>query len=388
MLTLNFSGKDLRSIDVPPESPFRQMHLQWFAAEDEGRTEEPTEYKIKKAREEGKVAKSQELSSAIVLLFPIVAFGLLAPYIINTTIEMIRHFVRISTELDITAEKGLLQAFMRYFIRLTLPVGAVAFVSAILGNLVQVGFLFSAKVIKPDLKKIMPNFSKFIKRVLFSSEALFNLAKSIVKVIIIGVIALLNVRMDLDKIAHFYTNPVWINIVTISKIAFRIMVEAAIAMLALGLPDYLFQRKQYRDSLKMTKHEVKEERKMQEGDPQVQNRLRERMRDILSRSIMKSVPEADVVITNPTHYAVALQWDRLSMTAPMVTAKGQDHLAQRIKEIAGEHEVPVIENKPFARALFAEVELGDVIPEKYYEVMAQILAQVYRMQGREAEAVS
>ena len=103
---------------------------------------------------------------------------------------------------------------------------------------------------------------------------------------------------------------------------------------------------------------------------------------------MKSVPEADVVITNPTHYAVALQWDRLSMTAPMVTAKGQDHLAQRIKEIAGEHEVPVIENKPFARALFAEVELGDVIPEKYYEVMAQILAQVYRMQGREAEAVS
>jgi flagellar biosynthesis protein FlhB len=165
-------------------------------------------------------------------------------------------------------------------------------------------------------------------------------------------------------------------------------VEAALAMLVLGLPDYLFQRKQYRDSLKMTKHEVKEERKMHEGDPLVQNRLRERMREILSRNIMKSVPEADVVITNPTHYAVALEWDRLSMTAPMVTAKGQDHLAQRIKEIAGENEVPVIENKPLARALYAEVDLGDVIPEKYYEVMAGVLAQVYKMQGRGVEAVS
>jgi flagellar biosynthesis protein FlhB len=370
------------------ESPFRSMHLQWFAAEDEGRTEDPTEYKIKKAREEGKVAKSMELSSAIVLLFPIVAFGLLAPNIINTAIEMIRYFISIATEIDITMEKGTLRVFMQYLIKLTLPVGAVAFVSAILGNLMQVGFLFTTKVLKPDLKKITPNFSKFIKRVLFSSEALFNLAKSIVKIIIIGIIAFLNVRMDLDKIAHFYTNPVWINLVTISKIAFRIVVEAALAMLALGLPDYLFQRKQYRDSLKMTKHEVKEERKMHEGDPLVQNRLRERMREILSRNIMKSVPEADVVITNPTHYAVALEWDRLSMTAPMVTAKGQDHLAQRMKEIAGDHDVPIIENKPLARALYAEVELGDVIPEKYYEVMAGVLAQVYKMQGRGAEAVS
>jgi flagellar biosynthesis protein FlhB len=369
-------------------SPFPRMHLQWFAAEDEGRTEDPTEYKIKKAREEGKVAKSMELSSAIVLLFPIVAFGLLAPNIINTTIEMIRYFLSIATEIDITMEKGTLRVFMQYLIKLTLPVGAVAFVSAILGNLMQVGFLFTTKVLKPDLKKITPNFSKFIKRVLFSSEALFNLAKSIIKIVIIGVIAFLNVRMDLDKIAHFYTNPVWLNLVTISKIAFRIVVEAALAMLVLGLPDYLFQRKQYRDSLKMTKHEVKEERKMHEGDPLVQNRLRERMREILSRNIMKSVPEADVVITNPTHYAVALEWDRLSMTAPMVTAKGQDHLAQRIKEIAGENEVPVIENKPLARALYAEVDLGDVIPEKYYEVMAGVLAQVYKMQGRGVEAVS
>ncbi len=374
--------------NIIDDSPFNRMHLQWFAAEDEGRTEEPTEYKIKKAREEGKVAKSMELTSAIVLLFPIVTFGLLSPHIIDTTMKMISYFVTVATELDITKDKTVLRSFLSYFLKLTYPIAAVAFISAILGNLVQVGFLFTTKVLKPDFKKITPSFGKFIKKVLFSSEALFNLAKSIVKVAVIGVIAFFNVRMELDKFAHFYTNPVWINIVTITKVAFRILVESAIAMLVIGLPDYLFQRKQYRDSLKMTKHEVKEERKMHEGDPLVQSRLRERMREILSRNIMKTVPEADVVITNPTHFAVALEWDRLSMTAPMVTAKGQDHLAKRIKEIAGENDVPVIENKPLARALFAEVELGDVIPEKYYEVMAQVLAQVYKLQGRESEAVS
>jgi len=375
--------------DIYPEpSKFGAMHLQWFAAEDEGRTEDPTEYKIKKAREEGKVAKSMELTSAIVLLFPVVALGLLAPNMINTFIEMVRYFIGISTEMDITTNGTLLRTFLGYFVKITLPIGAVAFVSAILGNLVQVGFLFTTKVLKPDLKKIMPNFSKFIKRVLFSSEALFNLAKSLIKIAVIGVIAFINIRMDMDKIIHFYTNPVWLNVVTISKLAFRVLVEAALALIVIGLPDYLFQRKQYRDSLKMTRHEVKEERKMHEGDPLVQSRLRERMREILSRNMTRTVPQADVVITNPTHYAIALEWDRVSMTAPMVTAKGQDHLAQRIREIAGENDVPIIENKPLARALYAEVELGDIIPEKYYEVMAQVLAQVYKMQGRDAEAVS
>lgn len=367
-------------------SLFAYVHLQWFAAEDEGRTEEPTEYKIKKAREEGKVAKSMELTSGVVLLFPIVAFGLLAPYVISTFMEMIRHFMMICTETDITRDARVIPAFFNYFLKITGPIAAVAFISAVLGNLVQVGFLFTAKPLKPDLKRILPNFGKFIKRALFSGEAFFNLAKSLVKIAVIGVIAFFNIRMELDKIAHFFTTPIWLSVVTISKAAFRILVESAVAMLVISIPDYLFQRKQYRDSLKMTKHEVKEERKMHEGDPLVQNRLRERMREILSRTMLQRVPEADVVITNPTHFAVAMEWDKMRMNAPAVLAKGQDHLAEKMKNLARENDVPIIENKPLARALYDEVEIGDSIPEKYYEVMAHILAQVYRMQGRESEA--
>lgn len=168
---------------------------------------------------------------------------------------------------------------------------------------------------------------------------------------------------------------------TIGSVAFRILVESSIALLALSLPDYLFQRRQHRESLKMTKQEIKEERKTMEGDPLIKSRLRERMRDVLNRNMIRKVPEADVIITNPTHFAVGMEWERERMVAPMVIAKGQDNMAQRIKAIAREHDVPIVENKPLARALYAEVEVGEVIPERYYEVMATILAEVYRVNG-------
>jgi len=363
------------------------VDIQWFAAEDEGRTEEATEYKIKKAREEGRVAKSTEFTSALTLLFPIIAIGILGSYIFDNMIEMLRFFLYISPEVDITTDAQLLPAFFNYFLKLTLPIFGVALVAAFMGNVFQVGFLFTSKPITPDLKRILPNFGKFFKRAFFSKEAGFNLFKSIGKVAIIGIIAFLNIRMEVDKISRFVDTPLWINIITLSGIAFRILVEAALAMLILAIPDYFFQKKQHKESLKMTKQEVKEERKMHEGDPLVQNRLRERMRELLSRNMIQNVPQADVVITNPTHFAVAMEWNREVMPAPTVTAKGQDHLAARIREVAAENDVPVMENKPLARALYAEVEIGDVIPEKYYEVMALVLAEVYRMTGKSAEAV-
>jgi len=364
------------------------MDLQWFAAEDEGRTEEPTEYKIKKAREEGRVAKSSEFTSSLVLLFPIIALGLLGTYIIETILEMLNYFFGVSAEVDILTDNRLIPAFFNYFLKLTLPIFATAFVSAILGNIFQVGFLFSSKPIKPDLKRIMPKFGQFFKRAFLSKEALFNLAKSLGKVAVIAIIAFFNIRSQVDEISRFVTTPFWLNMVTIGGIAFRIMIESALAMMIIAIPDYFFQRKQYRESLKMTKQEVKEERKMHEGDPLVQARLRERMREILSRNMIQNVPRADVVVTNPTHYAVAMEWKRSEMIAPMVIAKGQDHLAHRIKDVAQESEIPVIENKPLARALYADVEIGDVIPEKYYEVMAIVMAEVYKMTGKSAEAVS
>jgi flagellar biosynthetic protein FlhB len=156
--------------------------------------------------------------------------------------------------------------------------------------------------------------------------------------------------------------------------------------LGFSAADYWFQRRQYMESLKMSKQEVKEERKMQEGDPLTRSRLRERMREIMRRNMMKAVPKADVVITNPTHYAVALEYNRALMAAPIVVAKGADVVAARIREIATENGVPIMENKPLAQALYREVEIGDTIPEKFYEALSIILAEVYKLSGKSAEA--
>jgi flagellar biosynthetic protein FlhB len=368
-------------------TPF-DTHLQWFAAEDEGRTEEPTEHKLRKAREEGKVAKSVELSSSLVILFGIATLGLISSYFLKNVLSMLRFFLQHSTELDITSDGGLMPAFYNYFFRLTLPVLVVAFLAAFLGNVVQVGFLFSAKPITPDLDRIVPRFGRFFKRALFSGEAAFNLGKTLVKVAVIFAIAFLNIRAQLPKLVNMVDMHHMTSFRLVATIAFRIIVEATIAMLVLSVPDYLFQRRQHRESLKMSRQELKEERRMYEGDPLIKSRLRERMRDLLTRNMMRAVPKADVVITNPTHYSVAIEYDRLVMEAPMVTAKGVDAIALKIREIAKDNEVPLVENKPLARTLYQEVEIGDAIPEKYYEVMAIILAEVYKMAGREVTKTS
>ncbi|MBN1687233.1 MAG: flagellar biosynthesis protein FlhB [Spirochaetales bacterium] len=363
------------------------IDLQWFAAEDEGRTEEPTEQKIRKAREEGKVAKSTEFTSALVLLFPIIAIGVLGSYILGNLIDMMRFFFSLSAEIDLTRDSRIVPAFFNYFLKITIPIFAVAFVSAILGNVFQVGFLFSTKPITPDFKKIVPHFGRFFKRALFSTEAAFNLGKSVLKIVIISGIAFLNIRANLDKLALLTSSTFLVSFQTVAGVAFAILVEAAVALLILSIPDYLFQRHQHRESLKMTKQEVKEERRMSEGDPLVRSRLRERMRDLLTRNMIRNVPRADVVVTNPTHYAVALEWNRSTMEAPAVIAKGMDNIALKIREVAEENDIPCMENRPLARALYEEVNIGDSIPEKYYEVMALILAQVYKMKGRTLEAV-
>lgn len=363
------------------------MDLQWFAPEDEGRTEDPTEYKLRKAREEGKVAKSADLTSAIVLIFCISGLAAFGSGMIEGLRDMMIYFYSNAVELDPvnSPEAGI--AALKYFVKIALPLASVAFVAAFAGNVFQVGLKFSAKPITPDPSKVVPKVGKWFTRSFMSTEAAFNLMKSIVKVAIIGGISFINIRMEFDRIVSFITMSFLEAFSITAGIAFRIMLEASIAMLIFAILDYRFQKKQHMDSLKMSKQEVKEERKMTEGDPLIKSRLRERMRDIMTRDMIRKVPEADVVITNPTHYAVVMQWDRAKMAAPMVTAKGQDNMAFRIRSIAKDSNVPIMENKPLARALYAEVEVGDSIPEQYYQAMAVILAEVYRMRGETMEAV-
>jgi flagellar biosynthetic protein FlhB len=366
-------------------TPF-DVHLQWFAAEDEGRTEEPSEHKLRKAREEGKVARSGEVSSSLVLLAGIAALGLLGEYILRTTVQMFTFFLSRAGSAN-AFTWGMVSAFMSWLAAIVLPVLVIVFVVAILGNVIQVGFLFSVKPITPDFGRVVPRLNRWLQRSFASSEALFNLAKSLVKIAFIAVIGYLNIRAALPELTRLALSAFLPGVSLISRIAFRIVLEAAIALLAFSAVDYWFQRRQHIESLKMSKQEVKEERKMYEGDPLTRSRLRERMREIMRRTMLKAVPRADVVITNPTHYAVALEYNRALMIAPTVVAKGADLVAQKIKEVATENGVPIMENKPLAQALFNEVEIGDTIPEKFYDALSIILAEVYKISHKTAEAV-
>ncbi len=374
----------LDPLGFPLGTPF-DVHLQWFAAEDEGRTEEPSEHKIRKAREEGKVAKSSEFSSSLVLLAGIATLGLIGSSMLRSFAEMLRFFLSIAATPG-AFNGSLLIALLSWAAKIGLPILVVAFVVAVLGNVIQVGFLFTAKPITPDFSRITPRFGRWFSRSFGSPEALFNLAKALVKIALIVAISFVNIRGEIPRLTRLAMSPFFSGVSVIAQIAFRIMLEAAIALLAFSAIDYWFQRRQHLESLKMSRQEVKEERKMYEGDPLTRSRLRERMREIMRRNMLKAVPKADVVITNPTHYAVALEYNRAIMQAPTVVAKGADMIAQRIKEVAGENNVPIMENKPLAQALYKEVEIGDSIHEKFYEVMSTILAEVYRLAGKTEEA--
>jgi flagellar biosynthetic protein FlhB len=210
-------------------------------------------------------------------------------------------------------------------------------------------------------------------------EGLFNFAKSVLKMAIIGGVAFFLIRSRIEELANLQTAALWTGITTVAGLTIRMLIFSALLLLLLSIPDYMFQRWQYRESLKMSRQEVKEERKMYEGDPLVRNRLRQRMRELMTRNMAVNVAKADVVITNPTHFAVALEWNSGLMPAPMVTAKGADEAAFRIRRIANENGVPLVENRPLARALFAETEVGDIIPEAYYAIIADVLARIYKM---------
>jgi flagellar biosynthetic protein FlhB len=353
------------------------IDLQWFAAEDEGRTEEPTEHKIRKAREEGRVAKSQELVSALGLLIPAMTLLFLARSFLRTCVEMIRfYFLRIN---ELSVHDGIAAGvFFRYLARLALPVALAGMAAAVFSNMVQVGFLFTTKPLAPDFSKIVPRFGRYFQRTLFSMEGLFNFAKSIFKMAIIGVVAYVIIRGNIYKLANLQTAGLWQGFTTVSSLAAQMLIICAILLLFLSIPDMLFQRWQFRESLKMTREEVKEERKMYEGDPHIRARIQRRMREFMSRNMAVNVAKADVVITNPTHFATALEYNE-TMIAPILTAKGADEVAFRIRGIARENDVPLIENKPLARALYAEVEVGQNVPVKYWDVIAQILGDIRRL---------
>ncbi len=364
------------------------VDLQWFAsAEEEGRTETPSEHKLRKAREEGRVAKSAEISGAVVLLVPVIIIAFSAKHMLETFMEMTRFYLLRATEGNFT-DPAVVRSFLRYFAILVAPVALSAVVAAIVSNLIQTrGFIFSMKPLTPQFSKVLPNLGRFFKRALFSAEGMFNLAKSLIKITVLVIVCYISVRSELPKIIMMIEAGLFDSVSYIASLVLRLLLISAVFFLVVSIPDYLFQRHQFMESLKMSKQEVKEEYKELEGDPLVKGRMRQRMREMLGRNMALNVPKADVVITNPTHYAVAVQYDRATMPAPMIIAKGQDNLALRIKEIARENNVPVMENKPLARALFSQVKIGDIIPPEYFQAMAVVFSKVFAMDSRKKAGV-
>ena len=373
----------LPSSSRPPESLRPPIHLQWFAsAEDEGRTEAPSDLKLRKAREEGRIAKSQELTGGLVLLLPVLTLILLAPWLLRGFVQIIRFYMERCTTAS-PADGELMMEFLYAIVRMVLPIAATAMVAAIAANVIQnKGFIFTTKTIEPKISKILPKFGEYFKKTLFSFEGAFNVVKSIVKVAVIFIAAYLLIRSEIPQLLTLMQTNFWDGVVYIADMTAKLLVITAVIFIIIAIPDYIVQRKQFMESMKMTKQEVKQEYKETEGDPLVKGKLRQYMHEMLRRNMPAAVAKSDVVITNPTHYAVAIQYDNTTMAGPMVTAKGVDSLARRIREIATENRVPLVENRPLARALYAEVEIGEMVPENYYQALAVILANVYNMKGK------
>jgi len=360
--------------------------LQLFAAEDEGRTEEPTEYKKRKAREEGKAAKTPELPSALVLLFGFFLLFLMSKSLFRNAIHMMEFYLNLVPDVVQSGENilFLLRPVLPILIKLAVPILGVVFIAALIGNVIQVGLQFSTKPIQPDLERINPNPARFVTKILFSRQAAVNLAKSIFKIAAITVIAFFFVKKDVHAIMQTVDMGVLQAMYLCFSIAFKLVMIISGILLILSIPDYIFQRHEHIESLKMTKQEVKEERKLLEGDPLLRARMREKQRDYARRRMLGEVPKADVVITNPVHYAVALKYEALMMGAPICVAKGQDLVAEKIKSIAEENGVATVENKPLARELYRRVDVGDEIPEDLFTAVAEVLAFVYKLKKKEA----
>lgn len=348
----------------------------------EERTEKATPKKRRDARQKGQVAKSRELISSILLLLVFFTIKILAPYIYNELSLTITKFLSFSDEFNSTYTTEGLSELLIYcitvFAKTCGPIILIAAFASIISNYLQVGFIITSKPLIPDFKKMNP--IEGFKR-LFSIKSVVELFKSIFKITIIGYLIfdyfkknfyilpeliLMNVEQTLSFIGN-----------TVLNVGFR----ACFAMFILSLFDYGYQLWDYEKNLKMSKQEIKEEYKQTEGDPKIKSKIKEKQRHLALRRMMAEVPKADVIITNPTHFAVAIKYDTNISDAPILIAKGKDLIAQKIKQTANEIKIPIVENKPLAQALYKSVEIGHVIPPDLYKAVAEVLAFVYSMKN-------
>lgn len=348
------------------------------------KTEDPTARRMDKAREEGNVPKSQEINSAIMLLAGVIAFYYFGTFFVTNIQDAIREYFRKAGTYyvtDLSYYPLMIEAGTRV-IYILAPFFAIFLVTALLVNIVQVGFMFVPNRMAPKPEKLNP--IKGIQN-LFNTRSRVELLKSLAKIFLIAPVMIYIIYMRMPEMMNLpleHTEDI------LSHIAWRaleVAIWALLIMLILAIIDLIYQRWQNRQDLKMTKEEVKQELKDVQGDPQIKSRIRSIQQDMARKRMMEEVPEADVVVTNPTEYAVAIRYQNGEMAAPQVIAKGRNHLALRIRELANQNNVPLVENKPLAQSLWKMVDVGQYIPPELYQAVAEVLAYVYKLTNRNAE---
>ena len=351
------------------------------------KTEQPTAKRQREAQEKGQVSKSMEINTFAVLISGLFVLFFASSYMYGQLKAVMVNFLGHADQLPQNAQdfSALLVDVLWKSFTIMAPLMATIFVAALFANIAQVGPLFSWKVLEPKFSKLNPitGLGK-----LFSKRSLIELVKSIGKIAIIGSIAYSTVSGEMSTfIVLGDMEPAQIGYYVLA-ISFEIFLKTCWALAVLAVLDLIFQKWQGQQDLKMSKEEVKEEMKQTEGDPLIKSRIRSAQREAVRRRMMSKVPEADVVVTNPTHLAVALLYDATQSDAPMVVAKGRALVAERIKAIAKDNNVPIMEDKPLAQALFKSVEVGETIPVLFYQAVAEVLAYVYRMKGKKVHGQS
>jgi len=345
-------------------------------------TEKATPKRLRESRQKGQVPRSQELGgAAIFFALVFVLFGYLQ-IALPALFAMVQDaFARSASHHDFTVRTAwiLMAQAMTPMIGFLALIFAVSAVVGVLANVGQFGFVFSFRAIRPSFKKLDPiqGFQRF-----FSKQILVNLAKQIAKLAAVLYIMVTTVGAHLDMFAAAGQEMPVTFVFMLAGLIFEIGWKFGLLLVVVGLLDYAYMRWQFFDSQKMTKQEVKDEARQSEGNPEAKGALKRKQREFARRRMMSAVPRATVVVTNPTHYAVALEWDEVKMDAPVVTAKGADLVARRIRQIALENDVPIMENPPLARTLFERVELDQAIPPNLYAAVAQVIAFVFKLKRK------
>ncbi|ACM18880.1 flagellar biogenesis protein FlhB [Geotalea daltonii FRC-32] len=345
------------------------------------KTEQPTNKKVSEAKEKGNIPRSRDLTSTLSLTSGIIALyvtgGFMASKLKSSSAEI---FASLSTK-EFT-EAGIYMLMLKLFLTMTLvlaPFLLIVIVASLAAEVSQGGISTSFEKIGFDLDKLNPVHG--IKR-LFNKDAVVEMLKSFLKIIIVGYMAYKVMRDEVDSVIYLVDMDIPAIAEFVSHISFKLVIHTCGVLFILAVLDLAFVKWRFIENLKMTKQEVKDENKDAEGDPHIKGKIKQKQYDQARRRMRLIIPTADVVVTNPTHFAVALKYDRQKMAAPVVLAKGADFLAQKIKEIARESNITLVENRPLARELFAQVKEGEEIPEALYAAVAEILAYVYKLKGK------